>query len=196
MNVIVGLGNPGEKYRKTRHNAGLNVVAGLARGHRVRLRAGLGDFLSGGGRVSGREVELVLPLTYMNTSGRAVADALSSGDREPHDLLVVCDDVNLPLGRLRLRADGSDGGHNGLASIISVLGTERFARLRLGVGGAPQGVDLADYVLEPFEPRQLKDVEEMMRRGVEALEFLLARGIESAMNEYNRRPAGEEPAGA
>lgn len=194
MNVIVGLGNPGEKYRTARHNTGLNVVAGLARGHGVKLRAGRGDFMSGAGRISGREVELVVPLTYMNASGRAVVEVLCSRARGADDLLVVCDDVSLPLGRLRFRAGGSDGGHNGLASIIGALGTERFARLRLGVGGAPEGVDLADYVLEPFEPRELPVVEEMSRRAIAGLEFLLARGIDAAMNEYNGGPVAEEAA--
>lgn len=192
MNVIVGLGNPGEQYRDTRHNAGLNVVAALARAHGVRLRAGRGDFMSGSGSIAGHTMKLVLPLCYMNVSGSAVVEALSSLGGSADDLVIVCDDVNLPLGRLRFRWSGSDGGHNGLASIIRALGTERFARLRLGVGDAPAGVDRVDYVTEPFEREETGDVEAMTNRAVEALELLVARGIEAAMNEYNRWPMDGE----
>lgn len=192
MDVIVGLGNPGEDYRGTRHNAGANVVAGLARAHGVKFRAGRGDFLTGTGTISGRPVQLVLPLTFMNASGRAVAGAMEATGASAEVLLVVCDDVNLPLGRLRLRTGGSSGGHNGLASVIGSLGTEGFARLRLGVGGAPEGTDLADFVLEPFDERELPEVEAMGRRAVEALEFLLDRGMRAAMNEYNRWSPGED----
>jgi PTH1 family peptidyl-tRNA hydrolase len=188
VNVIVGLGNPGAEYDGTRHNLGFRVVRALADRHRVELKAGRGEFLSGSGRIAGRAVELALPLTYMNLSGLAVRQLLESLRRTPSDLIVVCDDVNLPLGRLRLRSSGSDGGHNGLASIIAQLGSESFARLRLGVGGAPEGADLADYVLEPFARSEEPATEEMLSRAGDAVRLVLARGMSVAMQEYNRRP--------
>jgi len=196
VNVIAGLGNPGQEHDGTRHNAGFRVIARLAEGHGFRLVAGRGDFLSGSGRIAGRAVELCLPLSYMNLSGVAVRQLLSSLGREPSDLLVVCDDVNLPLGRLRLRRGGSDGGHNGLRSIIEQLGTEEFSRLRLGVGGAPQGTDLAEYVLDTFEADELALVDDMIARADGAVRLLLARGMDQAMQEHNRRPVDEPDAGS
>jgi len=193
LDVIVGLGNPGREYERTRHNVGFRVVTRLAHESRIKLEAGRGDFLSGSGRIAGRAIELALPLTYMNMSGLAVREILARAEGDPSDLLVVCDDVNLPLGRIRLRPGGSDGGHNGLASIIEMLDTEEFARLRLGVGGAPGEIDLADHVLARFDPEEEPAVEQMVSRAEEAVKLLLARGIEESMQEYNRRP--EESAG-
>lgn len=192
MRVIVGLGNPGDEYRVSRHNAGFLVVAGLARAHRITLTAGRGDFMSGAGRVGGNEVLLVLPLTYMNESGRAVAQAMSQADALPQDLLVVCDDVNLPLGQLRLRLGGSDGGHKGLRSVQGAIGTEAFPRLRLGVGAPPRGADTADYVLDSFTESEREVAEDMLRRAQEAVEVALAVGLERAMNSYNRRERLED----
>lgn len=187
MDVIVGLGNPGRDYEATRHNVGFRVVAGLAHESGIRLEAGRGDFLSGSGRIAGRAIELALPLTYMNMSGLAVRDLLARSERSPSDLLVICDDVNLPLGRIRLRPGGSDGGHNGLASIIERLDTEGFARLRLGVSGAPAETDLADYVLDRFDPEEELAVDQMISRAKDAVKLLLARGIEESMQKYNQR---------
>jgi PTH1 family peptidyl-tRNA hydrolase len=191
VDVIVGLGNPGREYDGTRHNVGFRVVLGLAREAGIGLHAGRGEFLSGSGRIAGRAVELALPLTYMNLSGVAVRQLLSATGAEPEDLLVVCDDVNLPLGRIRLRRAGSAGGHNGLSSIISQLGTEEFARLRLGVGAAPDGKDLVDHVLDTFAEAETQAVEEMIGRAADAVRLLLARGFDAAMQEHNRKPAGE-----
>lgn len=189
MRVIAGLGNPGDEYRDSRHNAGFLVVAGLARAHRIRLAVGSGDFASGSGRIAGHETLLALPLSYMNESGRAVASALSVATAAA-DLLVVCDDVALPLGRLRLRLSGSDGGHRGLRSIIETLGTETFARLRLGVGAPPADADTADYVLDEFAESERDTVREMVLRAIEAVEVSMAQGFEKAMSVYNR---GERP---
>ncbi|MBD3349780.1 MAG: aminoacyl-tRNA hydrolase [Candidatus Eisenbacteria bacterium] len=191
MDLIVGLGNPGREYEGTRHNVGFRVVSRLASRSGIALRAGRGEFLSGSGRVAGRAIELALPLTYMNMSGLAVRELLSLRGLAASGLLVICDDVNLPLGRIRLRPAGSDGGHNGLSSIIAQLGTEAFPRLRLGVGGAPEDEDLAEYVLGMFEAREEPAVEEMIERAVGAVDLCLARGIDAAMQECNRRP---EPA--
>mgnify|MGYP006300858783 CR=1 FL=1 len=190
--VIVGLGNPGERYVGTRHNAGRLVVEELARSTRSRFASGRGDYQRTRTRIGGRRVDLVLPLVYMNESGRAVVAALEEADAEPSELLVICDDVNLDLGRIRLRPSGTDGGHNGLASAIECLGTTSFARLRLGVGEPPDAVDLADYVLAPFREDEESEVEEMVRRACEAVRCAMTEGLERAMSWHNRR-AGSEP---
>lgn len=194
MTVIAGLGNPEKKYEGSRHNVGFLVVAGLADGCGIRLSAGRGDFMSGAGRIAGADARLVMPLTYMNRSGIAVEQVLEQAGAGPEELLVVCDDVNLPMGQLRLRTGGSAGGHNGLASIIERLGTDAFARLRLGVGGPSDGDDLADFVLDRISDDERPYLDEMVVRAREAVELLLRDGIEAAMNVFNRRvdPAGSE----
>jgi PTH1 family peptidyl-tRNA hydrolase len=192
LKVIAGLGNPGEAYRGSRHNAGHLVVAGLAAEYGIRLAAGRGDFMSGVGSILGVRAELVLPLCYMNRSGDAVRDALAASGAVPEDLLVVCDDVDLPLGQLRFRRSGGDGGHNGLGSIIERLSTDAFARLRLGVGRPPEGAETSDYVLDRFLPEEEAAVRDMTRRAADAVALMLKRGLEVAMNEYNRRLAAQE----
>lgn len=192
MRVITGLGNPGDEYRSSRHNAGFLVVAGLARAHRIRLAAGSGDFMSGSGRIAGEEALLVLSRRFMNESGRAVASALSAVRATPADLIVVCDDVDLPLGQLRLRLVGRDGGHRGLRSIVEALGTDEFARLRLGVGAPPAGADTADYVLDAFSEVEQTVVSDMVRRAAEAIEVSLSQGFARAMSVYNRRERPED----
>jgi len=189
VRVIVGLGNPGDEYRGSRHNVGFLVIAGLARESGVRLAAGRGDFLRGLGRVGGRDAALVLPLTFMNRSGTAVVQALGELESGPEDLLVVCDDVSLPLGSLRIRKRGGDGGHRGLGSIISSLGSREFARLRIGIGMPEQAFEMVDFVLGRFHGDEAPIVEEATSLAIEAIETALARGIETAMNAYNRRPA-------
>ena len=196
MWVIAGLGNPGEEYEGSRHNVGFLVVAGLADGCGIRLSAGRGDFMSGAGRVAGAEVRLVLPLTYMNRSGHALERVGEETGVATDRILVVCDDVNLPLGQLRLRASGSAGGHNGLASIIDRLGTNDFARLRVGVGQPPGGEELVDFVLETFETSEQELVDEMTIRAMDAVKKLLRDGIGAAMTEFNRRLDPASDAGA
>jgi PTH1 family peptidyl-tRNA hydrolase len=191
VKVIAGLGNPGEEYRETRHNAGFLVIGSLARESGIALAAGRGDFLSGSGRIAGRLVHLLLPLSYMNASGPPIAEFLDRKGLGPSELLVVCDDANLPPGRIRLRPSGSDGGHNGLASIIERLGTEEFARLRLGIGGPPPGVDLTEHVLGRFRADERPLVDEMVARAAGAVKVFLAAGIERAMGECNAW-SGEE----
>jgi len=187
VKVIAGLGNPGQEYAGSRHNVGFLVVAGLADGCGIRLSAGRGDFISGVGRIAGVVARLVMPLTYMNGSGLAVAQVLEETDTTPAELLVVCDDVNLPLGQLRLRHAGSAGGHNGLSSVIERLDTGGFARLRLGVGRPPEGDDMADFVLDVFGDEERAHVDEMVGRAVAAVELLLSDGIEATMTMFNRK---------
>jgi len=185
--VIFGLGNPGARYEGTRHNIGRAVVQELARRAGLRFSAGRGDYLRATTTIGGRRVELVLPLVYMNESGRAVVPALEAADADASELLVVCDDVNLELGRIRLRPSGRDGGHNGVASVIECLGTVSFGRLRLGVGGPDDEQDLADFVLDPFEDDERPHVEDMIVRAQEAVQNVLVYGFERAMSEYNRK---------
>jgi PTH1 family peptidyl-tRNA hydrolase len=192
VHVIVGLGNPGDEYRGSRHNVGFLVIAGLARESGVRLAAGRGDFLRGLGRVGGRDAALVQPLTFMNRSGAAVVQALREFESGPESLLVVCDDVNLPLGDLRLRRRGGDGGHKGLGSIISSLGSQEFARLRMGVGAPEQKREMVDFVFGQFHCDEAPIVEEAAGRAIEAIKIVLARGIEAAMNTFNCRPEEDD----
>jgi PTH1 family peptidyl-tRNA hydrolase len=191
VKVIAGLGNPGEEHRDSRHNAGYHVVAGLADGFGIELSTGRGDFMTGAGSVAGEEVVLVMPLTYMNRSGDAVRDVLAILNIGVQDLLVVCDDVDLPLGQLRFRRRGTHGGHRGLGSIASRLGTDEFARLRLGVGRPPEGVDTSDFVLDRFLPEERQQAEDMEARAVDAVVLMLREGIGAAMNVYNRRPESD-----
>lgn len=196
MRVIAGLGNPGKEYEGSRHNVGFLVVAGLADGCGIRLSAGRGDFMSGVGRIAGTHVRFVMPLTYMNGSGRAVEQVLEQMGATPDEVLVICDDVNLPLGQLRFRRSGSAGGHKGLSSVIERLSTEGFARLRLGVGRPPDGDEMVDFVLDRFADAEHADVNEMVIRAVAAVELMIRDGIGAAMTVFNRRkdPAdGEGP---
>jgi PTH1 family peptidyl-tRNA hydrolase len=192
VTVIAGLGNPGPEYEGSRHNAGFLVVAGLADGCGIRLSAGRGDFMIGSCRMAGSHVTLAMPLTYMNASGGAVRAVLESVGASVDELLVVCDDVDLPLGQLRLRSSGSDGGHRGLRSIIAALGTEQFARLRLGVGRPPEGGDTADFVLDDFSEDEVDTAREMVDRALEAVRTLVRDGIDKAMTIYNRRTSVPE----
>ena len=192
MKVIAGLGNPGEAYRASRHNAGSLVVAGLAAEYGIRLAAGRGDFMSGVGSIGGARALLVVPLTYMNRSGDALSEALAGCGGAPEDLLVVCDDVDLPFGQLRFRRSGGDGGHKGLRSIIERLSSDAFARLRLGVGRPPSDVETSDYVLDRFLPEEEEPAREMTARAVDAVALMLREGLEAAMNEYNRRLVPKE----
>jgi PTH1 family peptidyl-tRNA hydrolase len=199
MKLIVGLGNPGREYRDTRHNVGFMVADELAR--RYQLAFGMAPaqvpetFVAkkyGGPGQDGVPVLLAKPLTYMNRSGDAVGALARYYDIAAADLLVVVDEVALPFGRLRARARGSAGGHNGLRSIIERLGTQEFARLRLGVGRGDQRRDLADHVLSKFEPEERSELEPFIARAADAAEMFAAEGIQTVMNTYNPDTAGPE----
>jgi PTH1 family peptidyl-tRNA hydrolase len=183
--TLFGLGNPGDRYAETRHNAGFMVLDTLARRWRARFRSKPGRRVARAD-FAGRTVTLVEPLLYMNESGVPVREHLAE---EPDDFFVVCDDLALPFGRLRIRPKGSDGGHNGLASIIYHLETDRFPRLRVGIGEPPEGVEGADYVLDRFLPEETERWPEVLKRAGEACACFVADGLEAAMNRYN--PAEE-----
>ncbi|HEY7789160.1 MAG TPA: aminoacyl-tRNA hydrolase [Vicinamibacterales bacterium] len=183
MKLVAGLGNPGARYRDTRHNVGFEVVDELARRHRAEFAAGRGESLEA--RVRQPDVLLLKPLTFMNLSGQAVGETLRYYRVDPVDLLIVTDDVNLPMGRLRARVRGSAGGHNGLASIISSLGTNEFPRLRLGVGRGDARRDLKDHVLGRFEPDEAAAIREMIERAADAVAVFIGDGIAAVMNRFN-----------
>jgi peptidyl-tRNA hydrolase, PTH1 family len=197
LKLIAGLGNPGDRYRGTRHNVGFEVVDLLAHRHGVTLAPAPAEALQGRWRRAGaaEDVLLMEPLTFMNVSGEAVA-ALSRYFRvDVPDVLVVCDDVNLPLGRVRVRASGSEGGHNGLRSVAQYLGTADYPRLRIGVGRGDLRRDLADHVLARFDADERTTIDRAIARAADAVEMWIELGIEKVMNAFNRPEdsTGEAP---
>jgi len=185
MKLIVGLGNPGPEYERTRHNVGWQVLDAFARKFRIDVARHEKNALTGSGRVAGGSVMLAKPLTYMNLSGDAVKLLVNAYLESTDDLMVVYDDIDLPLGRLRIRPNGSAGTHNGMRSIISILQTEQFPRLRVGIGASEQG-RLRDYVLDEFTGEEQPIVDRAIERSVDAL-VLFARGdLRRAMNQFNR----------
>jgi PTH1 family peptidyl-tRNA hydrolase len=194
MKLIVGLGNPGAEYERTRHNVGWMVIDAFAKKFRIDVTKHEKNALTGNGRVAGGSVLVAKPLTYMNLSGDAVKLLLNAYGDGPSDLMIVYDDIDLPAGRLRIRPNGSSGTHNGMRSIVSTLATESFPRLRFGVRGAryAEGTPrLRDYVLDEFDADEMPLIERGIERAVDAL-VLFARGdLRRAMNEFNRDP--QEP---
>jgi PTH1 family peptidyl-tRNA hydrolase len=184
--VVVGLGNPGREYAATRHNLGFRVVNELLRRAGARARHGAGDYELASTRLAGTPVLLVKPTTYVNRSGRALTQLAGRYSFTTAEVLAIVDDVSLPFGKLRLRPEGSAGGHNGLRSLIETLGSGAFPRLRLGVGGAPPGADLADYVLAPFAAEEQEALPDFLTRAADALERVLTDGVERAMTAVNR----------
>ncbi len=183
--LIVGLGNPGAEYEGTRHNVGFAVVEALAERTGVSLSAGRFQALEGWGSYRGYPFGLALPFTYVNRSGEAVKPLLRHYGLAPNELLVVVDDLHLPIGTIRLRPGGGSGGHNGLEHIARCLGTTDFPRLRIGIGNDfPRGKQ-ADYVLSPFTDEQQPFIDEASERAGEAALTFVREGIEPAMNRYN-----------
>jgi PTH1 family peptidyl-tRNA hydrolase len=182
---VVGLGNPGARYLRTRHNAGFMAIDELAARARAAGRV-IEDAWVAEAFLAAETVLLVKPLAYMNASGEPVARLIDSHAGTPADLVVVVDDVALPLGRLRVRERGSDGGHNGLRSLVERLGTEEFARVRIGVGtDEPPEVDLAEYVLSEFLAEEVPRVRDVVALAADAVLCLLREGADAAMNRFN-----------
>ena len=184
--LIVGLGNPGKDYDGTRHNIGFAVIDAFAKQHGIAVNKRDFQALNGDGRVGEARVFLMKPQTFMNLSGQSVAAFLKMKPLELTDILVVTDDISLPLGKLRLRADGSAGGHNGLKSLITHLHGQSFPRLRFGVGAPRDPSVQVDFVLGRFGRGESADVDDGIARSVSALEAWLADGIQPAMNQFNR----------
>ena len=185
MKIIVGLGNPGIKYAGTRHNTGFSVVIGISDKYGIPFNKKECKSVTGHGIIAGEKVVIAQPQTYMNLSGEAVQELLHFYKCSSKDLIVIYDDVEFDVGRMRIRAKGSAGGHNGIKSIISHTGTQNFKRIRIGVGAKPAGMDLADYVLGRFSTSDRKSVEESYANVNDAVELMIREDINAAMNQYN-----------
>jgi PTH1 family peptidyl-tRNA hydrolase len=190
MKLIIGLGNPGDDYRDTRHNVGFMVVDEIARRHALGWRQrGQTAFAK---RFGTPPFMLAKPLTFMNLSGFAVADFAGYHQVDVNDMLIVLDEVDLPLGRIRTRPGGSAGTHKGLKSIVQQLGTTDVPRLRIGIGRGDRRRDLADYVLAKFETAERAELDEVITRAADAAEMFVVEGIEKVMNRYNPDATGPE----
>jgi PTH1 family peptidyl-tRNA hydrolase len=186
MYLIVGLGNPGVRYARNRHNVGVRCVSRLAAAHGLEFSRRRKNARAAQGTIGGRPVVLAIPQTFMNESGRAVAPLAHFYQVPTENLLVIYDDLDLPLGSLRLRPDGGSGGHRGMRSIITYLGTQSFPRLRIGIGRPLGQMDPADYVLQNFTPDEEPVIEETIERAIAAIQTWLTEGLEKAMSLYNR----------
>jgi len=186
--IIVGLGNPGQKYEGTRHNVGFDIVETLAKKHNIKIKNLKHRSLMGKGSVYGYKVFLAKPLTYMNLSGESVLSIIDYYKvDEKTQLIVIADDISLPTGQIRLRKQGSDGGHKGLKSIIQHFGHNEFIRIKIGVGDKSTGQDLADHVLGRFIGTEANIIHECIENSVTAIETILEEGIDTAMNRFNRK---------
>ncbi|WP_124726312.1 aminoacyl-tRNA hydrolase [Staphylospora marina] len=186
MKLIVGLGNPGIRYARTRHNAGFWVIDELSRRWGIPVKKEKWKAEIGEGIVNGEKVILMKPMTYMNLSGEAVRPAKDWLKVDDDNLLVIYDDLDLPPGRIRLRLSGSSGGHNGMKSIIACLGTDRFKRIRIGIGRPDPGVSVPDHVLSPFLSEELDVVMDSVDRAASAVEKWLEADFLTAMNQFNK----------
>ena len=195
VKLFVGLGNPGDEYRLTRHNVGFLVAEELTRRHGAGATERRARSLVQWARVDGKEVLVARPQTWMNRSGEAVVALIQSVGADPGDVLVACDDLYLDFGSLRFRARGSDGGHNGLASVLEAVGTRDVPRLRIGVGPAVTGTTHADFVLSPFGRDERAALAEVVERAAAGAAVALSDGIAVAMNRFNRR-GGRPESGA
>lgn len=186
--IVAGLGNPGPAYRGTRHNAGAALVEELSKRHCIPLTGKKYRSLTGRGIIAGRDCLLSFPQTYMNLSGQAVKRMLTYTGAPLSRLLIACDDLDLPLGRLRLRLGGGSGGHRGLASVIESTGENMFIRLRIGIDRPPGNMAAEEYVLKQFGRTETPLVGETLERAVQALETLLSQGLDKAMSLFNASP--------
>jgi PTH1 family peptidyl-tRNA hydrolase len=195
VKLIVGLGNPGPEYRDTRHNVGFHVVDELARRWNVSQWREMFDALTAKTIAGGEAGPVVLakPITFMNLSGREIVGLAGFYKIDVADLLVVSDDVALPLVRLRARPSGSDGGHNGLRSVAESLGTQAYARLRVGVGRGPEDRDLSGHVLGRFRAAERETISAAVLRAADASEMFVAEGIGRVMNAFNAAESSEDP---
>ena len=186
VKVIVGLGNPGKKYERTRHNLGFLVLDRLAAKSGVAVTKKKYESLIGEWTRDGENVLLVKPQTYMNLSGQALGGLLRYLPAAPEDLVVIHDDLDLPFSRIRIRQQGSPGGHRGMISVTGVLGSRGFSRVRIGIGRPPPGVDPADFVLQKFSPDEAALLDDVVSRAADAVECLLDEGAHRAMEKFNR----------
>jgi PTH1 family peptidyl-tRNA hydrolase len=197
MRLIVGLGNPDPEYQWTPHNLGFMAVDELANRNGIRVERPEGKALVGRGKIAEEDVILAKPQTYMNLSGISVRELLEKYELDVKDLLVLWDEAQLPLGTIRIHPEGSAGSHNGAKSVIGAVGTQEFARLRLGCGPDHPLSSRKEYVLRPMKKAELETAAEMIGEAGDAVEMILKQGIDAAMTKYNRRksPESEEPEG-
>lgn len=186
MYVVVGLGNPERKYDGTRHNIGFSAIMALADEYNISVDTKKHKALVGKGVIEGQKVILAMPMTYMNLSGESVRELVDYYKIDPaEELIVIYDDINLAPGKLRIRAKGSAGGHNGIKNIIAHLGSQEFARVRIGVGEKPKGWDLVDYVLGRFAKEEEPLIRDALQDTVKACELVMTQDINAAMNRFN-----------
>ncbi len=188
MKLIVGLGTQGPEYAGTRHNIGWKVADAFAAKFRIRIEKHEKNAMTGEGRVAGGNVLVARPLTYMNLSGDSVRLLMNAYLESLDDLIVVYDDIDLPLGKLRIKPNGGPGTHNGMRSVVTALGSEQFPRLRIGIGGIDSQGRLRDYVLGEITPDEEPIVQRAIERSVDALLLFVRGDLKRAMNEYNRDP--------
>jgi PTH1 family peptidyl-tRNA hydrolase len=194
MYIIAGLGNPTEEYENTRHNVGFHVIDCLAERNHIDVSEKKHLALLGRGVIGAEKAVLLKPQTYMNSSGDSIRLAADFYKIPADHIIVISDDIDLEQGQLRIRARGSAGGHNGLKSIIAQLKTQEFLRIRVGIGGKPEGWDLADYVLSKLKGSDRQCMEEAYLRAAEAAETIVNDGIDTAMNRFNRKAEEKNPA--
>ena len=186
MYIIAGLGNPDKQYENTRHNVGFDAIDALADRYDIDVSTRKHRAFCGKGVIEGKKVVLVKPQTYMNLSGESIRSAAEYYKIDPEtELLVLFDDISLDVGRIRIRKKGSAGGHNGIKNIIANLNTQNFARIKIGVGEKPKGMDLADYVLGHFSKAEREGVDDAIANAVEAVKDILNENIDGAMNKFN-----------
>ncbi|WAW15044.1 aminoacyl-tRNA hydrolase [Peptostreptococcus equinus] len=185
MYIIIGLGNPGKKYERTRHNAGFDVIDKLADKHSIKVDKIKHKALIGEGRIGNEKVVLVKPQTYMNLSGESVISLVNFYKIDLKNLIVIYDDIDLDVGKLRIRKKGSAGSHNGMKSIIKCINSQEFPRVRVGVSKPQAGRDLADFVLSRVSKEQVEDMESGFDKAVKTVEEIIDKDIDSAMNKYN-----------
>lgn len=186
MYIIVGLGNPGDRYAPTRHNVGFVTIDFLADRHSAKVTKLKHKALIGECEIAGEKVLLVKPQTFMNLSGESVLELVEWYKIKMNQLIVIYDDIDLPVGKLRIRPSGSSGSHNGMKSIIHLLKNQDFTRIRVGIGKQPEFMDLGDYVLSRFKPEEIEPMEESVRRASFAIEEIIKTNLETAMNKFSK----------
>lgn len=186
MFIVVGLGNPGNQFANTKHNIGFVTLDYLANLHNIKLNKIKHKAVIGEGSIAGEKLMLVKPQTYMNTSGECVMELVNFYKLPLENLILIYDDIDLPLGKVRIRPSGSSGTHNGMRSIIYLLNKHDFPRIRIGVGKQPDYMDLADYVMTKFNKDEVPVIEEAVKKAALSVEEIIRNGINTAMNKYNR----------
>ncbi|QTA91799.1 aminoacyl-tRNA hydrolase [Desulfonema magnum] len=187
VHLIAGLGNPGDTYKKTRHNAGFMAVDAVADTYSIPVEKKKFDALIGRGRIQGREVILAKPMSFMNRSGFPIQSIANYFRISSKDMLIIHDDIDLAFGRIKIKEKGGDGGHKGLRSLIAAFGGGEFARLRIGVGRSEIGMSVPDYVLAKFDADEIKEMEQIIIRARDAVVTILCKGAKEGMNRFNKK---------